>query len=179
MIAGLLTKDQEFFYTPENGLHHKLSNGALKSSDGLCATFIGILAVALATDADANKGLDLLNITSQEDRIAKFYHCNYSAADDHPDVYENGTLGPREFVKCAERGNCLAECLLCKPPHGETKKELRVLEQIGAGKVDKEICDALCITQNTLRTHKDHISAKADLNRKPQLALLADKLNLI
>lgn len=178
MIAGLLTKDQEFF-TTEEGLHHCLTGGHLKSSDDLCINFLGLLAQELSNDEDAKKGLAKLNITDLNEQVLKYYHCNYSAGDDEPDVLENGTLGPREFVKCELRGTCPAECLLCKPPHGETKRELRVLEQIGAGKVDKEICEALAISQHTLRCHKDHLSAKANLNRKPQLALLANQLQLI
>ena len=177
MIAGLLNNHQEFFSTAEN-LHHQLTGGSVKTSSILNPVFSELLRVAIDNNADVKKGLNKLNILNHDDQVLKYYLCNYSEADDQPDIFENGTLGPREFVKCSQRGICPAECLLCKPPHGETKKELRVLEQIGAGKVDKEICDLLNISTHTLRAHKDHISAKAGLNRKPALAILSHKLNL-
>ncbi len=60
-----------------------------------------------------------------------------------------------------------------------TKRETEVLKHVGLCLYDKEICDALSISQNTLRSHKDSISLKMGIVRKTALGILAHKLNLI
>ncbi|MCP8969617.1 response regulator [Ectobacillus ponti] len=60
-----------------------------------------------------------------------------------------------------------------------TKRELEVLREIANGKSNKEIADALVITERTVKTHVSHILAKLDLADRTQAALFAVRHHLV
>jgi DNA-binding NarL/FixJ family response regulator len=60
-----------------------------------------------------------------------------------------------------------------------TKRELEVLKEIAKGKSNKEIADALVITEKTVKTHVSNILSKLDLQDRTQAALYAVKNNIV
>lgn len=177
MIAGLIDHHKEYFTI--NNSDFKAHQGVVVKIPSLCSSFKDLISQRLAAMPLAVNKLAEMGFTSHDERILKYYDCNYSDADEQPDVLANGTLGPREFKKCKNRGNCIGEGVVCTNPYLLTIKETQVLKYIGLGLLDKEICDVLNIAKDTLRSHKDHISIKTNCSRKAQLSIIANQLNLI
>ncbi len=177
LLPGLVDKHTEFF--DHMGSDHMVKDGSVNICNGFPHFFEVLLDTAIANDPMVQKGLELLEITGTDERRMKFYDCNYSACDNAPDVTATGELGPREYVACPNRGTCVAEGKLCRLPYGFTKRERDVVREIGLGLLDKEICQRLAISQDTLRNHKDNAAAKAGIERKASLAVIAHKCNLI
>lgn len=114
--------------------------------------------------------------------IGQFIRCRYSRFDGTPDIDEHGRMGATEWTICDKRGSCRAEGILCKPvslKNGElTRRETQVIQLIGLGLLDKEICAELYIAPDTLRNHKDNLSRKAGVERKAALAVVALRAGL-
>jgi LuxR family maltose regulon positive regulatory protein len=69
-------------------------------------------------------------------------------------------------------------------PEGElieplTKRELEILELIGAGYSNREIAGRLVITLNTVKKHSSNIYAKLGVNSRTQAVAVARQLNLL
>ncbi len=60
-----------------------------------------------------------------------------------------------------------------------TNREKQVLSLIAIGKTNREIGDALFISQHTVRTHRNHIWAKLEINRLTDAIRIADAFGLI
>lgn len=149
----------------------KLCNGLSESIHILSHNFTVLLADELRKDLKAQKSLTKLGLTKESDRIQKFYECNYSAFDAHPDITEDGELGPREYVQCAMReGACPFENKLCRNPMNLTNRETQVAKRIARGHMDIEICSELFMSGHTLRNHKNKIESKIGRKGKPAIA---------
>jgi DNA-binding CsgD family transcriptional regulator len=177
MIAGLIDSGIELL--SHCGNDYAAINGMLNQIYEFPTAYKNAASAFIEENKQVENALIMLGFTCKEKQVKKFYFCNHSEADENPDVLSCGTLGEREFVRCPNRGNCNAEGILCKIPFGMSKREIQVVSQIGKGFLDKEICENLNIAQDTLRNHKDHISQKAGLSRKAEIAVLAAKLNLV
>lgn len=57
--------------------------------------------------------------------------------------------------------------------HSLTSRELDVLKEIAAGKTNKEIADSLCISVNTVITHRKNVSQKLGIRSASGLSLYA------
>lgn len=62
---------------------------------------------------------------------------------------------------------------------GISKREFDVLEQVAMGKSNKEIAEALFISENTVKTHVSNLLVKLDAKRRTQAVSRAQALNLI
>ncbi|ASJ73401.1 helix-turn-helix transcriptional regulator [Granulosicoccus antarcticus] len=61
-----------------------------------------------------------------------------------------------------------------------TNREVEIADMLVVGFTDNEICQKLCFSKSTLRTHIGSIFRKSDLNRRTQLSqFLADQVNLL
>lgn len=65
----------------------------------------------------------------------------------------------------------LPEASYCN--HSLTSRELDVLKEIAAGKTNKEIADSLCISVNTVITHRKNVSQKLGIRSASGLSLYA------
>jgi DNA-binding CsgD family transcriptional regulator len=121
-----------------------------------------------------------------DSQMRQYLFCLYGGHDDNPDICEDGTMQPSEYVDCGLRcGKCEHEGFLCNSlqlPNGVlTDQEIKTLIMIGNNAIDKEIADALCVSDFTIRYYKDQIMKKAGFvnERKTALVGLAYKLGLV
>lgn len=177
LIPGLIDSHTEFFDHHE--VAYQVFAGTVQEASVLPEQFKHLIQLEIRSNPNIRLGLFRLGIEDEDSSITKVYKCNYSACDNHPDIDANGNLGPREYVSCVERGQCPAEGLLCKIPFGLTKRQRDVVREIGRGLLDKEICDKLSISQDTLRNHKDQAAAKAGIERKTSLAVIAHQYRIV
>lgn len=116
-------------------------------------------------------------------QMKQYIACRQGGYDERPDIDVNGKVQPSEYVGCGRRGKCKYEGKLCTSlqlSYGTlTRSEIAVLTEIGNCLLDKEIADKLNISEHTVRHHKDSISKKSGLERKPALVGLAFKLGLV
>jgi len=175
--AGLVDNNSEFFGS-SNNIHH-LSSGTVEIAQTLYKPFYNLIHQEITRNKSISKCLDLLGLDQEEQRVMKYYDCNYSGFDNNPDMIDHYTLGEREYVPCEFRETCEHEGILCKLPYNLTVKNGRVLKRIALGHLDKEICDELYMSPSALRYHKDIISNKTNTNRKPALVRIALQIGLI
>lgn len=62
---------------------------------------------------------------------------------------------------------------------GLTGQEVRVLEQLAAGRSNKEIARAMGLSPNTIKTHVAHLYTKLSVTRRTQAVQLAQDLGLV
>jgi len=175
---ALIDSCTEFF--DAKSFTYNLCNGMTEKSDFLSHKFTALLAEAIEADKDAKRSLTKMGINDPQARIRKFYQCNYSAFDKHPDITKDGQLGPREYVPCSLReGGCSFENKLCRNPQNLTNREMQVAKRIARGNYDMEICSELSISENTLRNHKNNIEEKIERKGKSAIANWIGENNLL
>jgi len=163
----------------DGDIRYQLTNGSSLKIDSLPDLLITALSVELKDDLPAQRGLDKLGIVDPDERLLKFFDCNFSSFDRYPDLDLNGNLGKREFIKCCDRGICPAEGEACRFPNKLSKKEADVARCIALGYTDAQICYELDIAQDTLRNHKNSIERKINMKGKPAIAAWAVKNKII
>lgn len=62
---------------------------------------------------------------------------------------------------------------------GISKREHEILEQIAAGLSNKEIADALFVSESTVKTHVSNLFSKLDAKRRTQAIQKAKSLNIL
>ena len=62
---------------------------------------------------------------------------------------------------------------------GISKREYEILEQIAAGLSNKEIAEALFVTESTIKTHVSNLFTKLDVKRRTQAIQKAKSLKII
>jgi DNA-binding CsgD family transcriptional regulator len=67
---------------------------------------------------------------------------------------------------------------LARKPAGLTTRELEILRLISAGKANKEIAQALCISTNTVAIHVAHVLAKTGASNRTEAAAYAARHHL-
>ncbi len=179
--AGLVDDSCEFFIHEHE--IKALYKGKVYSFDSFPLEIIEKIESDMISNPKAMKALSDWDITDPNEQMRQYISCRFGGFDAQPDINTNGEIMPAEYVECGRHGNCAYEGKLCcaiKVKNGFlTKREIEVLKCIGEGLLDKETADVLQISIDTLRNHKDSISLKTGLDRKPSLAILAFKLNLI
>lgn len=178
---GLIDGSVEFF------IHDRdvkcLYNSQVYKFADLPSHIIELVEAEMLAHPKAMKALADWDITDQNEQIRQFIACRFGGFDYQADISADGKIQPAEYIDCGRRGSCAYEGKLCTSlqlANGiVTRREIEVLKMIGQSYLDKEICDQLHISQDTLRNHKDSISQKAGVERKTALGILAHKLNLI
>ena len=54
-----------------------------------------------------------------------------------------------------------------------TSRETQIIELVIQGARNKDICDLLCISENTVKTHLQNIYSKLEVNSKAKLVTFA------
>lgn len=172
--AALTSPAAEFFKTDDDV--KCMVNGIVYPFEEIPKAFLDIVLRDMLSNKIALSSMKKSGINDVEAQLKHYISELYGAFDNHPDITADGILQPHEFVYSRKRK--LKRTIELK--HGElTEREIEVLTEIGLCKLDKEICEKLSISNDTLRNHKDNISRKAGTERKSPLAILAYKLNLV
>lgn len=172
--AALISPAAEFFKAEDDV--KCLSNGIVYSFNEIPKQFLNIVLRDMLSNSNAIAAMKKEGLTDVETQLRYYIGELYGAFDNNPDICADGFLQQHEFVYTRKRK--LKHTIELK--HGSlTEREIEVLTEIGLGKLDKEICETLCIRNDTLRNHKDNISQKSGAERKGPLSVLAYKLNLV
>jgi NarL family two-component system response regulator LiaR len=84
------------------------------------------------------------------------------------------------FIDPSVAGNALREMARGGPPEEElTERELTVLRQLAHGRTNREIAEALFISEETVKTHLGNILGKLQLTHRTQALIYALKRKLI
>jgi DNA-binding CsgD family transcriptional regulator len=125
-------------------------------------------------------------LLDEDSQMRQYLFCLYGGHDDNPDICEDGTLQPSEYVDCGRRcGKCEFEGILCNSLQVQygvlSSQEIKTLILIGNNAKDNEIAESLFVSKHTVRYYKDEIMRKAGFEneRKTALVGLAFKLGLV
>lgn len=174
---ALFSTSKEFFKNGES--LYMLFNGSVTELKELPSDYYKLLKQKIDLDKNAQKGLDILRIFSENERVYQFFECNYASFDPACDVLRHGQLGATEFVDCSKRDVCKAQGFLCTIPAGLSRRELQVARRIALGEMDAQICAELEITQSTLRNHKNNIELKIGSTGKIAIGVWAVKNKIV
>ena len=119
-------------------------------------------------DAQARKELKIMGIPEDE-MLEQFIKCRFGGNDNKADISGN-KLTP-DYWQCGKHGVCEHEFVVCRPVITETGEkltrcEIAVMKQITLDLSDKEIADKLCVSVNTICSHRVHLTQKIGCNSK-------------
>lgn len=174
----------------ENGelCHHKgedylFQNGQRLTYDQFPEALYSKIDFTISLRPRSVWALNHIGLTNIHSRRRQFLRCNNSSFDYIPDVCADVPTLRTEYVPCSIRGKCKYEGKLCQGVfvlNGKlTLRELRVMALIRIGLYDKEICDQLFISLDTLKTHKKNIQRKLGVERKSAIANSAAFMQII
>lgn len=179
--AGLEDSGVEFYV-----LHNEvrcLHGGRVYRFDEIPQSILDQVEEYMMSKPDAVKALLDWDIKNGDDMLRQFIACRFGGFDTTPDIAPNSSIIEADYFDCGRRGRCKFEGKLCstvKVANGYlTKQEIRVLQLIAQGKLNKEIAAELHISEETVSSHNQNIQVKTGCYRKPELAILAREKNLI
>ena len=107
----------------------------------------------------------------------------YVRKDAEPEVLLNAVRAAargRSVIDPAVAGSVLKDLVGGRLPGQElTERELDVLRRLAQGETNREIGDALCIGEETVKTHVGNILGKLQLSHRTQAVLYALKRGLV
>jgi len=183
--AGLTDKNVEFFEKDDRlyGLH----NGQVHPFSALPPTIQNIISEELHRDKKAQDHLvkwqrALNEEWSYRQTLEQFAKCRWGGFDNKPDML-NGKAQEGEYWDCGLRDTCPHQGKICKQVktvNGHlTWREIEVLKLIHAGMQDKEIADRLNLSVQTIPSFKKNIRHKTGARSKTELAVFAEKNNIV
>jgi DNA-binding NarL/FixJ family response regulator len=156
--------------------------GLLKSYEENCPDYIvadlfsrsnGEDAIAEICKAVNNN--KVIVITSKKNKFLDYFDNIYGVTKF---VYADDTL--EEIVKCfcaALNGQCV--CQLEEKQINLTPRECEILKLIALGQTSKEIAERLCISKNTVDTHRNKMLQKLALSNSASLVQFAYSTGLL
>lgn len=173
MPAGALDKNIEFFV--HNNCPKALYRGQIVLLEHLPENVLLKLHSEMLADKEAMKAICAMNLPEGMAQIGQYVMCRYGGFDGNPDFAE-GKNSNAEYWDCGMRGKCPHEGKLCKLPSALTMltpKEREVIKLTASGIPDKQIADALNMSEKTLPVHKRNIHSKLGIVGKSQLTAYA------
>jgi DNA-binding NarL/FixJ family response regulator len=64
-------------------------------------------------------------------------------------------------------------------PDDLTPREVEILQHLALGQANKDIADALCISEETVKTHVGHVLSKLQVENRAQAVVQALKRGLV
>jgi DNA-binding CsgD family transcriptional regulator len=130
-----------------------------------------VYAVALAVSAFALEWLEYKYVT----RVftTEFYIVLLALAFTALGIWAGYRLTPKTAPMGFERNDAAIKSL------GVTDREIAVLEQLVAGRSNKEIARLLDVSPNTVKTHISHLFEKLEVERRTQAIQKARELRIV
>ncbi len=111
--------------------------------------------------------------------VRRFIKCNWGEYDSIMDIDQFGNLNFEE-VRCHLRGECPVEGIVCKPRFNSelSVRELEIMKLFYNNFSTGEIAEKLCISAETVRTHKRNAFSRVKVHSLPEFFCYAKKHNL-
>lgn len=178
--AGLLDSNFEFF-EKENEVYF-LQNGSLHKFDEIDVKCLDFLRADLEDHPKAIAAMEQTGIFDPVAQLKQWALCNFGNFDNKADLTEDGVV-IREHVRCAKRGTCPFEGIICQPlvvANGTiTSREEQIIKLIARDLADKQIAAMLGISVNTMAVHRQNIERKIGCQSKMGIVAFAYENNLL
>lgn len=111
--------------------------------------------------------------------VRRFLKCNFGKFDSTLDIDQMGNFHFEE-VSCPLRGECPHEGIICKPKFNSTlsERELDVMRLFYEGLDAEAVSDKLCLSADTVRTHKRNAFRRTGAHSLSEFFLYARQNNL-
>lgn len=111
--------------------------------------------------------------------VRRFIKCNWGKFDSIMDIDQFGNLNFEE-VECPLRGECSLEGIICKPKFNSklSDRELEIMNLFYVNVSLEEIADRLCISTETVRTHKRNAFRRINVHSLPEFFIYAKQNHL-
>lgn len=171
----------EFYIGPDGSVNIKPLNEPMYVYEQKCRNITDEMIV-LIRDLYPKAFAALSKIYSSTERnkdlyeykiVHRFIRCNLGEYDALSfDINHNGAIN-LEMVKCPLRGECVHECVICRPELNSvlSAREQEVAELLGKGLNRQEIADELYISAYTVSRHIDNIKARLGIKSTQQIAV--------
>lgn len=170
--AGL--NDMSFEIYKRTNQIYALNNGVTIHYNEFPEELLGLIDAIIAINPKARKAMSFIGITDADEQRMQFISCNMANFDFTADVNESLTEFTTEYVECHIRNTCPVQGKLCgavKSVNGQLSiRQLQIMGMIRNGMFDKEIADALFISQETVKTTKRNIQKILKVERKAMIA---------
>ncbi len=181
------------FFKNANGkqiIVNDLNNGEYTPFTSECRDLVSFLRNSIKNDyplaykmcqEKTGYNKDMPNLLNGDFKIVnRFLRCNFSEHDNQPDIDDNGNLILEE-VSCPLRGICDDEGIICHPKFSTvlSKREIEVAKEFASGHSIVEICDSLCIAEDTVKNHRSKIYKKLNINKIAELINWAYKNKIV
>ena len=137
----------------------------------ICCIYLnnGEIAINFVEDARGIKKVPVIYVSAHDDEETL-----NRAMDSSPESYITKPFTSKQLLvtaKCAaHKCRCMAEIHSMRGP---TCRELEIIKQLAMGKSTKEIADRLCITYETVKSHRKNIYKKFSVSSGPETVALA------
>ncbi len=111
--------------------------------------------------------------------VRRFIKCNWGKFDSVLDIDQFGNLNFEE-VECPLRGECQLEGIVCKPKFNSklSDRELEIMRFFYASLTIEDIAAKLCISTETVKTHKRNAFKRVKVHSLPEFFLYAKQNHL-
>lgn len=173
--GGTIDKSVEFFV--HDGEMYCRTEGETHCYDEFPEWVLEIVKADMEKNFEKVGYLVEWGLLTEDGQIRQYLFCLYGGHDDNPDIDEDGNMQQSEYVDCGLRcGKCQFEGKICNSlelPHGRLSSlQIKTLQMIGKGDLDKEIADALFVSEGTVRYYKNEILRKAGMPNERKTALV-------
>lgn len=170
--AGL--NDMSFEIYKRANQIYALNNGKTIAYEDFPNELLTLIDTIISLNPKARKAMEFIGVTDADEQRKQFISCNMANFDFTADVNEDYKELTTEYVECNIRKTCPVQDKLCgavKSVNGQLSiRQLQIMGMIRLGMFDKEIADALFISQETVKTTKRNIQKILKVERKAMIA---------
>mgnify|MGYP000990058592 FL=1 len=111
--------------------------------------------------------------------VSRFIRCNWGRFDSVIDIDQFGYFNFEE-VECPLRGECPHEGIICRPRFNSnlSEREIEVMSNYYKNKSTVQIADDMCLSTETVRTHKRNAFKRTGTHSLAEFYLYAKNNNL-
>lgn len=111
--------------------------------------------------------------------VKRFIKCNWGKFDSVMDIDQFGNLNFEE-VECPLRGECSLEGVVCKPKFNSrlSEREQEIMNLFYLNNSVEDIANKLCISTETVRTHKRNAFKRVNVHSLPEFFLYSKQNHL-